>query len=392
MISPDGDIERSLPYRHHAVRHQREYKSHKCEQCHMSFRYPKDLRRHQKTHVGTNSEACEFDGCTKDFTRRDNLQRHMKRSHRAEAVNDPNEAVVGLEANSTSLVKFCQDSVGPNYTFWPKMQSRMHEDHLNRPCSPLKNGDTIWKGERGFHGVVEPCSVDSNTGIVFPSEIEEAEEYLSEVHCDDHAVEPTYESDSDSDSGLSSRFARLNCEDQEEESEMTQKRLERRLSKRVDIGVFKRPHSQSGNGDTTASDTDDADERSGDASIRRLRRRVLDPVGGPIDWEYATSPLSEDFTHDEIGWFPDTLEYSASQELETPFQGDRDETYQQMDTTGQLLPCQSSHAPPSHVDASPVDYDALQAPDLRNQGTVIPCPLKQQNGCSGKDANMATLE
>ena len=235
-----------------------------------------------------------------------------------------------------------------------------------------------------------------DTDIVSPSELEEAEDYLSEIHSEEQVAEPNYESDSDSDSdsdsGISSRFARLDCEDQEEESEMTQKRMERRLSKRVSVRVFKRPHSQSADGDSRATDTDDVDERSGDASIRRLRRRVLDPVGGPFDWESETSSSSEDFTHDERGRFPDTLEYLASQGLETPIQGHRDATYQQIDTMGQLDPCQSSHAPPSHVDASLVDYDALQAPDLRNQGTVIPCPLKQQSGCSGKDANMATLE
>jgi len=135
-----------------------------------------------------------------------------------------------------------------------------------------------------------------DTDIVSPSELEEAEDYLSEIHSDDHDVEPTYESDpdsdSDSDSGISSRFARLDCEDQEEESEMTQKRLERRLSKRISIRVFKRPHSQSADGDTGATDTDG--ERSGDASIRRLRRRVLSPVGGPIDWEYETSSPEPD--------------------------------------------------------------------------------------------------
>jgi hypothetical protein len=137
-----------------------------------------------------------------------------------------------------------------------------------------------------------------DTDIVSPSELEEAEDYLSEIHSEEQVAEPSYESDSDSDSdsdsGISSRFARLDCEDQEEESEMTQKRIERRLSKRVSVRVFKRPHSQSADGDSRATDTDDVDERSGDASIRRLRRRVLSPVGGPIDWEYETSSPEPD--------------------------------------------------------------------------------------------------
>jgi hypothetical protein len=128
--------------------------------------------------------------------------------------------------------------------------------------------------------------------VVSPSELEEAEEiddYLSDIHSD--AVEPNYESnsDSDSDSGISSRFSRLNCEEQEEQSEMAQKRAERRLSKRSSIRVFKRLHSESVNSDTAATDTDDADERNGDASRKRLRRRVLSPVGGPIACEDARS-------------------------------------------------------------------------------------------------------
>jgi hypothetical protein len=132
----------------------------------------------------------------------------------------------------------------------------------------------------------------SATDVVSPSELEEAEDYLSEIDSDIvELVEPAYESDSDSDSdsGISTRFSRLDLEEQEEQEEMAQKRRERRLSKRVSIRVFKRPHSQSANSASGATDTDDANERNGDASARRLRRRVLSPVGGPIDWEDARS-------------------------------------------------------------------------------------------------------
>jgi hypothetical protein len=134
-----------------------------------------------------------------------------------------------------------------------------------------------------------------DTEVVSPAELEEVEDDLSEVHSDsDEDIEPAYEFDSDSDSGISSRFARLDCGEQDEESEMTQKRISRRLSKRSSIRVFKRPHSQSADGNTVATDTDDLDERNGDASIRRLRRRVLSPVGGPIDYEDATSSPEPD--------------------------------------------------------------------------------------------------
>lgn len=139
-------------------------------------------------------------------------------------------------------------------------------------------------------------SLPPDTDVVSPSELEEAEEaedYVSEIHSDIIDFEPSYhsvsDSDSDSDSGISSRFSRLNCGEQEEQEEMAAKRQQRRLSKRVSIRVFKRPHSQSADGDTAATDTDDANERNGDASVRRLRRRMLSPVGGPVDWEDGRS-------------------------------------------------------------------------------------------------------
>lgn len=99
-----------------------------------------------------------------------------------------------------------------------------------------------------------------------------------------------------------------------------------------------------------------------------------------------------DSNHDDKDRFPYNLTDFERQGLETQFQGDQEETYQQVDTTGELAHCQSSHVPPGHVDASPAHCDAIQAPDVRKPGTVIPCPLTLKSGCSGKDENMASLE
>jgi hypothetical protein len=98
----------------------------------------------------------------------------------------------------------------------------------------------------------------------------------------------------DSDSGTSSRYAKLDCEEQEEESEMAQKHLERRVNKRVGIRVFKRSHSQSADGESGANDTDTDNERYGDtvdASVRRLRRRILIPADSHT---HAPMPRSDD--------------------------------------------------------------------------------------------------
>ncbi|KAM0718097.1 hypothetical protein Q7P37_006429 [Cladosporium fusiforme] len=120
--------------------------------------------------------------------------------------------------------------------------------------------------------------------VVSPAELEEVEDYPSESQDD------TDDSD-DSDSGISSRFEKLNCSDREEESEMTKKRRERRLSKRTGSRVFKRPHSQSANSDTEVTDTDAADSRSRNGSVKRLRRRVHDVLVGSADLEeWRSSP------------------------------------------------------------------------------------------------------
>lgn len=131
--------------------------------------------------------------------------------------------------------------------------------------------------------------IDVEVEVMSPAELEEAEEYILDIESDIDGADSALESDSDSDSGISEQFSKLNCDEQQEEKEMTEARLQRRLSKRSSLRVYKRPHSQSANGDTNITDTDDEDERSGDASIRRLRRRMLSPVGGPVDWEDGRS-------------------------------------------------------------------------------------------------------
>lgn len=154
-------------------------------------------------------------------------------------------------------------SVHPIETSSPAEEALERIESDNLPAVELPEGDS-----------------SSFPDAVSPLELEEAEDVLSETRS--YVDEPTYESgsDSDFDSGISSRFSRLNCEEQEEQSEMAQRRLERRLSKRVTPRVIKRPHSQS------------ADYDNGDAGIRRLRRlrrRVLKLIGGPIGWEDGNS-------------------------------------------------------------------------------------------------------
>ncbi|KAK7523595.1 hypothetical protein IWZ03DRAFT_355968 [Phyllosticta citriasiana] len=57
---------------------------HKCTygHCDASFVYPKDLRRHESTHSkASRKHPCPVDSCEWAFSRKDNLQRHMKNKH-----------------------------------------------------------------------------------------------------------------------------------------------------------------------------------------------------------------------------------------------------------------------------------------------------------------------
>jgi hypothetical protein len=106
----------------------------------------------------------------------------------------------------------------------------------------------------------------------------------------------------------------------------------------------------------------------------------------------SAAGIYESFRRDDKGLFPYTSREFASQGFEPSFEGNQDGTRPRVDTTKKLIHSQDSHAPPGPVDATPVLSETLQASDYRKPGTVIPCPLKQHDGCSGKDENMASLE
>jgi hypothetical protein len=53
---------------------------------------------------------------------------------------------------------------------------------------------------------------------------------------------------------------------------------------------------------------------------------------------------------------------------------------------------QSNDTLTGRVGDKPVHNETSQPQKPRASGTVIPCPLEQQNGCSGRDENMASLE
>ena len=93
---PEQGCGREFDQRADLLRHQRTHtdmseRPHKCGQCDKSFLYPKDLKRHEATHLGDQDEekpsfhcpvtSCEYGPGGSGFSRKDGMLRHMKRFH-----------------------------------------------------------------------------------------------------------------------------------------------------------------------------------------------------------------------------------------------------------------------------------------------------------------------
>jgi len=93
---PEQGCAREFDQRADLLRHQRTHtdmseRPHRCGQCDKSFLYPKDLKRHEATHLGDQDEekpsfhcpvtSCEYGPGGSGFSRKDGMLRHMKRFH-----------------------------------------------------------------------------------------------------------------------------------------------------------------------------------------------------------------------------------------------------------------------------------------------------------------------
>lgn len=72
-------------HRKHQIYHNRPTK---CTHCGYATGYPRDLRRHMEAwHPKTVSKCgvtCPVESCRKEFTRPDNMRRHLKNKHAVE--------------------------------------------------------------------------------------------------------------------------------------------------------------------------------------------------------------------------------------------------------------------------------------------------------------------
>jgi hypothetical protein len=71
-----------LLFRHHTRYHIRSSdRPYKCDECGHGFLHKKDLDRHMPRHTGQKLFRCSVPSCTKTYTRKDNLSRHMRHDH-----------------------------------------------------------------------------------------------------------------------------------------------------------------------------------------------------------------------------------------------------------------------------------------------------------------------
>jgi Zinc finger, C2H2 type len=77
--------------KHHQRKYETAEKNHQCGICGRGFLYPKDLTRHINTHLKNKSFPCKF--CNKKYTRKDNLQRHLRDDHEDRTPPEPSEPI-----------------------------------------------------------------------------------------------------------------------------------------------------------------------------------------------------------------------------------------------------------------------------------------------------------
>jgi hypothetical protein len=72
----------TVNHRHHTRYHIRSSdRPYKCEECGHGFLHKKDLDRHMPRHTGQKLFHCSIQGCSKTYTRKDNLSRHIRHDH-----------------------------------------------------------------------------------------------------------------------------------------------------------------------------------------------------------------------------------------------------------------------------------------------------------------------
>ena len=101
---------------HHLRKHVPEdQRAHACAQCGRRFHFPKDLRRHLKTHDKMAGVACPI--CGKFYSRPDNLKRHINTLHKDTRSQEPGTQAFAYSPTPSAATSCTQSPVdGPGHT------------------------------------------------------------------------------------------------------------------------------------------------------------------------------------------------------------------------------------------------------------------------------------
>lgn len=119
---------KSFSFRKELLKHMKEDHIPTCEICHKTFKSTETLRKHYTIHKQQESFNCPYDGCYKSYTRKSNLNTHIKKIH--------------LKQGEEFKCEICEKIFGYRHTLERHFQE-VHENQEDQEELPKKKQKMI---------------------------------------------------------------------------------------------------------------------------------------------------------------------------------------------------------------------------------------------------------